>query len=149
MNLNGQTKDFLGQGWRSPVGVDGRGGIAMSQGDNDIASSIVLILSTPRGTRVMRPDFGSSIHDYVFAPNNATTAGLLQYHVQEALARWEPRIEVTSVDVQPDPLDHGRTLIDIAYRIRATNDERNLVYPLYLIPSEESSAGLFGTGGRI
>ena len=85
----------------------------------------------------MRPEFGSSIHDYVFAPNNATTAGFLAYEVQEALTRWEPRIDVTGVDVRPDPDDPTRILIGVEYQVIATNDEVNMVYPFYLIPREE------------
>ena len=137
MDLNGHEKHFLGQGWQFPLGVDARGGIAVTRGNADIEASIKVILGTAMGERVMRPEFGSSIHDYVFAPNNATTHGLLAYHVQEALARWEPRIDVDMVDVQPDIADPSRVIINILYSVKATNDDRNLVYPFYLIPREE------------
>ena len=131
------THDFLGQGWRFPVGVDGHGGISMLKGGIDIEVAIKVILSTPKGERVMRPEFGSSLHEFVFSPNNATTAGLIAYHVREALLRWEPRIEIKEIDVQPDPLEPSYVQISIGYVIKATNDERNLVYPFYLIPKEE------------
>lgn len=137
MTLSGLDRQFLGQGWGFPLSVDGRGGLSLAKHERDIEESIIIILSTARGERVMRPEFGSSIHDFIFAPNNATTAGLLAYHVQEALNRWEPRIEVTGVDARPDSLDPSRVLIDIDYLIRSTNDEVNMVYPFYLIPSEE------------
>lgn len=130
-------RNFLGQGWRFPLGVDGHGGLAMTRAEKDIEASIVVILRTARGERVMRPEFGSSIHDFVFAPNNATTAGLLAYHVREALARWEPRIELMDVDVRPNLDRTNELLINIEYRVKDTNDERNLVYPFYLIPKEE------------
>ena len=136
MTMRGPEGRVLGQGWRFPVGVDGRGGLALSRGENDIEEAIVAILTTAKGERVMRPEFGSSIHDFVFAPNNATTGGLIAYHVQEALTRWEPRIDVTDIDVQPDPLDAGRVHIDIRYTVKATNDEVNMVYPFYLIPTD-------------
>ena len=136
MSLNGHERRILGQGWRFPLGVDGRGGLALVRGENDIEEAIVAILCTAQGERVMRPEFGSSIHEFVFAPNNATTAGLIAYQVQQALARWEPRIEVTEVDVQPDPLEGSRVLINIQYLVKATNDEVNMVYPFYLIPTE-------------
>ena len=136
VSLNGHERRILGQGWRFPLGVDGRGGLALAKGENDIKEAIVTILCTAQGERVMRPEFGSSIHEFVFAPNNATTAGLIAYQVQEALARWEPRIEVTEVDVQPDPLEASRVLINIQYLVKATNDEVNMVYPFYLIPTE-------------
>ncbi len=136
MSLNGHERRFLGQGWRFPLDVDGRGGLSLTRGENDIEEAIIIVLSTAQGERVMRPEFGASIHDFVFAPNNATTAGLIAYHVQEALTRWEPRIQVTGVDVQPDPLDGSRVLINIEDLVKATNDEVNMVYPFYLIPSE-------------
>jgi len=129
--------DFLGQGWRFPFGVDGHGGISLSRGEKDIEAAILIILSTSKGERVMRPEFGSSISEMVYRPNNATTAGLLAYHVREALARWEPRIELMEVDARPNPQEPSQVLIDISYRVKATNDERNLVYPFYLIPKEE------------
>jgi len=130
-------QDFLGQGWSFPVSVDSRGGIHLVPGQTDIEQAILIILGTAKGERVMRPEFGCGIHDLVFAPNNPTTAGLIAYHIRDALGRWEPRIEVEEVHVRADPQDHARLLVDIRYRVRATNDERNLVYPFYLIPGEE------------
>jgi len=109
----------------------------MSRGERDIEAAIGIILGTPKGERMMRPEFGSAIHELIFAPNNATTAGLLAYHVREALMRWEPRIEVGDVDVQPDAWESSQLNINVSYSIRATNDDRNLVYPFYLIPKEE------------
>ena len=137
MNPLDRSRNFLGQGWAFPLGVDGTGGIAMSRGENDIENSILTILGTAKGERVMRPEFGSSIHDFIFAPNNATTHGLLGYHVRDALAFWEPRIEVTDVDVAADESNPSRVLINISYTVITTNDNRNLVYPYYLIPLEE------------
>ena len=109
----------------------------MSRGERDIEAAISIILGTPKGERMMRPEFGSAIHELIFAPNNATTAGLLAYHVREALMRWEPRIEVGDVDVQPDTWEPSQLNINVCYSIKATNDDRNLVYPFYLIPKEE------------
>jgi phage baseplate assembly protein W len=127
-------KDILGTGWSFPLKIDGRGGIALSQHENDIEESIRIILGTARGERRMRPNFGCEIHDLVFAPNNATTWGLAAHYVEDALGWWEPRIEIIDVETQIDSEDSARLLININYRIRATNDERNLVYPFYIIP---------------
>ena len=133
--------DFIGSGWRFPLGPDARGGIAMSRGAQDVEESIQLILETPIGERRMRPRFGCGIHDLVFAPNNPATHGLMAYYVAEALALWEPRIELgqDGVRVEPDPLDRAHVLITISYTLRATNQRRNLVYPFYLIPGEPGS----------
>ena len=137
MDLNGQEEGLLRPGWRYPMRINGRGGIAMHRGGDAIDASIRVILATAKGARVMRPEFGSSIHDVVFAPNNPTTHGLIACYVQEALNRWEPRIDVTGVNAQADIVEPGRVIVNIQYQVRATNDERNLVYPFYLIPLEE------------
>lgn len=126
-------KDTLGTGWCFPLKVDGRGGISISQHETDIQESIRVILGTAKGERRMRPNFGCDIHTLIFAPNNATTWGLAAHYVEEALGWWEPRIDVTEIDPQPDPEDASRLLINIKYRIKATNDARNIVYPFYLL----------------
>jgi phage baseplate assembly protein W len=125
-------KDILGTGWHFPTGVDGRGGVAVSRHERDIEESIMIILGTAKGERRMRPHFGCRIHELVFAANNATTWGLVRQYVQEALGWWEPRIEVEEVEVNADPQDSSRLLIGIKYKLKATSDERSLVYPFYL-----------------
>ncbi|MFO8009703.1 MAG: GPW/gp25 family protein [Dehalococcoidia bacterium] len=132
MNDDDIIKDVLGTGLHFPLAVDARGGIAMVRGEQDIDESIRTILSTARGERPMRPMFGSRVHELVFAPNNATTSGLMQQYVEEALGWWEPRIEVLDVDVSADPDDTSRILVNILYKVKATSDKRTLVYPFYL-----------------
>jgi uncharacterized protein len=80
----------------------------------------------------MRPDFGAGLHSLVFEPINTTTIALAQHRVEEALIAWEPRIDQLTVDVTADP-PQGRLMIDIHYRVRATNTFYNLVYPFYLL----------------
>lgn len=132
-----QGRDFLGVGWAFPVGLDSRRIFALARHERDIEQAMLMILLTPKGQRVMRPEFGCGIHDLIFAPNDSTTAGLADYYVREALAFWEPRIEVREVNVRPDPQDQGRMLINIRYDIRATHESRSLVFPFYRIPGEE------------
>jgi phage baseplate assembly protein W len=97
-----------------------------------------LILGTSPGERPMRPDFGCSIHDHVFAPADTTTIGMIAFEVRLALNRWEPRIEVLDVVVTADEEDTATLLIEIQYEIRGTNNPRNLVFPYYVIPPNES-----------
>jgi phage baseplate assembly protein W len=128
--------DFLGSGWAFPVGVDARGRIGLAHRERDVEEAIYMILLTPKGQRVMRPDFGCRIHDLIFAPNDDTTIGLATYYVEEALGMWEPRIVVLKVTGESDPVDPARLLIEIQYEIRATSDSRTLVFPFYRIPGE-------------
>ena len=131
------TIDIIGVGWAFPVRPDVRGGVATVRGTDTIERAIRLILQTVKGERVMRPEFGSDLHLLVFAENSPTTAGLAEYYVRTALARWEPRIEVLDVRVDWSELGLGKMLLEISYRVKATNDVRNLVFPFYAIPGEE------------
>jgi phage baseplate assembly protein W len=134
--MNVRDREFLGQGLAYPLQISQQGGIALARGVNDIEQAIRIILGTSPGERVMRPEFGCRIHELVFAPDNAATRRLVAYYVEEALARWEPRIEVHEVDAQSDPGLDGALLVDIKYRIKDTHDERSIVYPFYLTEEE-------------
>ena len=133
------TEDFVGAGVAFPLHTDATGGVALVTRDTELREAIGLILGTAFGERPMRPQFGCGIHDYVFAPANDATASHLGHEVREALDRWEPRIDVTNVDVSLDNLDRSTFYIDIRYTVRATNDPRNLVFPFYVIPAEETA----------
>lgn len=125
-------EEFLGVGWKFPVQLNSRGEIALSRYEDDVQEAIEIILRTAPGERVMLPDFGCGIHDLVFGPNNTRTAGLVRFHVEDALKRWEPRIVLDSVEVAPDPNEPAALLISIDYTVRATDSRFNLVYPFYL-----------------
>lgn len=130
--------DFIGAGWAFPAGVDTRGGIALVRGDTELVQAMRLILSTYPGERPMRPEFGSRLRDFVFrSPDEGTKAELCQ-EVRTALLRWEPRVDVRSVHVQPHADDRSVLFIDIAYSPKGTNDRRNLVFPFYTIPEDGS-----------
>jgi phage baseplate assembly protein W len=124
--------DFLGQGWAFPVRVNARGGLDWSAGVKSIEEAIWIILDTPRRSRIMEPDFGCGLHDYVFAPNNANTRAVIAAEVRAALVRWEPRIDVLAVNVEPQVDAQNTLLIEVDYRTRANNAVGNLVYPFFL-----------------
>jgi phage baseplate assembly protein W len=123
---------FLGSGLAFPPGADSRGALAMVAYEEDIRQSIQIILATNPGERVMRPDFGAGLRDFVFEPADLTTVNRLKTRVQEALIDFEPRISVQSVDVTIDSATKSTLFISITYAVRATNTVANLVYPFYL-----------------
>jgi phage baseplate assembly protein W len=129
------AQEFLGVGWKFPVQVDGAGNIVMSAFEQDIRESIRIILSTTKGERTMRPDFGCGIHDFVFDSMSTATIGLIESSVREALIQWEPRIELLNIRVSTEAAEVGQLLVGVDYRVRATNNEFNLVYPFYLTES--------------
>ena len=134
--VESRMADFLGVGWAFPVEVDARGRIGVARQEQDIEQSIRMIVYTPKGQRLMRPDFGCHIHELIFAPNNGSTAGLAAHYVEEALGMWEPRIRVVDVNAGSDPKDGSRLLVEVHYEIKATHDRRSLVFPFYMIPGE-------------
>ena len=129
--------EFIGAGWAFPLRTDATGSVALVRGEREIIESIQLILATAPGERPMRPEFGCAIHDLVFAPADAATAGRIAYEVRLSLERWEPRIDLTDVVVGFDAVEAGTLLIDVRYTLRGSNDPRNLVFPFYVIPAHE------------
>jgi uncharacterized protein len=135
-DLMNRDKEFLGQGLAFPLQVNSQGQIAMVTGATDIEQAIGIILGTIPGERVMRPEFGCRAWELVFAPNNSETRSMLAHYVQSALDFWEPRIQLEDVEVITDPNDDATLLVDIRYEIKATHDQRSIVYPFYIMGEE-------------
>lgn len=127
------TRALVGRGVSFPLVVDHTGSIALSGGD-DVTPAIRMVIMTAPGERPMRPDFGCAIWDHVYDPINAASLGQMAHAVRSALSRWEPRIDVDRVTVTPDRTADSAVLIEVDYRLRSSNDRRNLVFPFYVIP---------------
>lgn len=126
------SASFLGRGWGFPIDVGSDELVPYVAEEDKIQQSALVILGTARGERVMRPDFGSRLHELVFAPMNAATKSLVSRYATDALVQWEPRIDVLGVTSEEDPGTRGTLLVNVEYRVRATNSIFNLVYPFYL-----------------
>jgi phage baseplate assembly protein W len=127
----------LGTGLAFPLGVDDRGRIALAREEIDVEQAIRIILSTAPGERPMRPEFGCAVHDCVFERIDADTLARIDQAVRVALDRWEPRIDIE--DIVFETRSEGELLVQLRYRLRATNELRNLVFPFYVVPAEEAS----------
>ena len=128
--------DLIGSGWAFPGQITPGGSVRLVSGAEEIDAALRMILATKPGERLMRPDFGCAMWEQVFAPVDANTLGLIEQSVRDAITRWEPRVEATTIQALAAG-DGARVDIEIAYRVVATNDYRNLVYPFYVIPHEE------------
>lgn len=127
-----RQKEFLGRGWAMPVELDTRTGLVASVAfEEDIRQSIVIILETAPGERVMRPNFGCGIHEFVFASLDSIALQRIRTSIEEALRRCEARIEVIQVGVDESVTADGKLLIELEYRIHRTNQVGNLVWPFY------------------
>lgn len=141
------SKLFLGRGLGFPVSLNSQGKLQVAEYEESVRQSILIILGTAKGERIMRPDFGCGIYELVFEVNTPSTAGRVSQSVQDALLVFEPRIDVINVSVNSGIVGHNPQtneeeiqpasngdvmLIGIDYRVRATNNVFNLVYPFYL-----------------
>jgi hypothetical protein len=140
------AKAFLGRGWSYPVQPTAPAAnsapplakdVVLVEHEEDIRQAVRIILETGRGERVMRPDFGAGLNEFLFEPINATTCALIQHRVMESLVTWEPRIRVETVDVAQNGNQPSRLDIEVEYSVRATNTFYNLVYPFYIAEADQ------------
>lgn len=130
---------FLGRGFGFPVTAQAATGqFRESAGEEDIRQAVILILSTRKGERVMRPEFGCDIYNFMFGTMDTASIHLMEEAVLEALIRWEPRIRDIKVQGMLSGAGEGLMEFHIGYRVRSTNNIYNMVYPFFI--SE-------GTGG--
>lgn len=114
------------------LSVSPTGGIEMISEQASVRQSILLLLSTIPGERVMRPDYGCELHRLVFSPNDNTTSGLAIHYVRQALDRWEPRAQVTHLDAGPNAEYPERLEITLEYRLRRTQHTDELSFSINL-----------------
>jgi uncharacterized protein len=130
--MKGNPDDFIGTGWDFPIRINAKGGLGRSSGPDRIQNAIWIILKTSLGERVMRPQFGARVNEFVFQPNSSVVRTDLVAAIQRALLQWEPRIDLETVQAQPVDDEPGQVLVSIQYRLRATNQSFNAVYPFNL-----------------
>ena len=124
---------FLGRGWSfPPVFSKPDKEVLMLDGEQDVQSSIEIILSTELGERVLLPGFGWKRNRWLFESLSTTSATALQKEIENALLIYEPRIDLNEVSLQPDEIESGKVNIRVDYTIRNTNTRFNLVFPFYL-----------------
>lgn len=126
------SQSYTGSGWAFPSRLSASGRVVRTEGADTVHQAVWMLLSTARGERPMEPEYGCGIYELVFAPGTGSTLGQVRQAVVEALVRWEPRIDVLSVQVEVDISAPERLLIQLEYRIRSTNSRFNLVYPFYV-----------------
>lgn len=126
------SKAFLGQGWKFPVSFKKtHNGAELSQYEQDIRESLDILLSTVKGERVMRPDYGTNVRDLLFEPLDVSTATLVGEELKKTILLHEPRVFVDSVEATQEELN-GYLEVKITYTIIATNTRSNMVFPFYI-----------------
>ncbi len=135
------------QGWRyllpdvdAPEAAAGlqlspAGAVDLIRDDAAVRQALLLLVLTTPGERVMRPTYGCHLRRLLFSPNDDTTAGLAIHYVRSAIERWEPRIDILDLDASRDPEEPTSLLIDLTYRVRATQHANQVVIAYSLDPA--------------
>jgi uncharacterized protein len=129
--------DFDGHALAGGLQLAPTGRVDMVEGAAAVRQSLLLLLSTRPGERVMRPTYGCNLHRLVFEPNDATTAGMAIHYVRQAVQRWEPRVEILHLDAGPHPEDPSRLDIVLEYRVRVVRITDRILFPVNLTQTEE------------
>ncbi len=130
-------KTFLGTGWSfPPTFLKEKKGVVMISDIEDINSSLEILLSTQIRERVMQPEYGCDLKDFLFEPINLSFITFMETLVKDAIVRFEPRINLLGISLEPEPLE-GKVTITVEYEVRGTNSRFNFVFPYYLEEGSE------------
>ena len=124
---------FLGRGWDFPPAFDKQlKGVRMLEDEEDIQSSLHILLTTRIGERVMQPTYGCNLDELVFESLSTTFKSYIRDLVMSAILHHEPRIKLNSVELDDSRELEGFVMIEIDYTIRSSNTRFNYVYPYYI-----------------
>lgn len=124
-----EKNTFLGRGWAFPVTfLRDSSQVSLVENEEDIRQSLIILLNTTIGERVLRPEYGANMEDLLFEALNVTTATMIINRIKRAILFHEPRVKVEEIDMRPD-FQEGRIEVLISYFIISTNNRQNLVYP--------------------
>jgi uncharacterized protein len=133
--MNKPFNSFLGTGWSFPPTFESdTGSVTMVSNEEDIKQSLNILLSTSLGERVMQPEYGCNLTDYLFESLSSSVIGYIKDRVKNAILYYEPRIIAGKIEVTSDAsfeLVEGRFTISIEYTIAGTNSRFNYVYDYY------------------
>lgn len=124
--------DFLGTGWSFPPEFnETEGKLVMTSDVEDINNSLMILLSTRPGERVMFPNYGCDLQEMLFKPLDLTLITQMKGIVERAILYHEPRINILSIEINAQDEIEGEILIEINYEVRNTNTRSNMVFPFY------------------
>lgn len=131
--MSDSEKSFLGVGWSFPPSFEkNKLGVKMVTNEEDIRQSLHIFFSTKLGERIMRPNYGCIVYDYLFEKISDGMLGTIAVELKKTIRLYEPRIIVHEVNISNSKIEDGRIEIEVSYEIEATNVRDNIVYPFYL-----------------
>ncbi|MCG2584157.1 GPW/gp25 family protein [Massilia sp. TS11] len=133
MARSATSGDFLGRGWSFPPSFDRASGcVRMVSDDTDIQQSLQILFTTMLQERVMLPEYGADLGQFVFDAASSTLFAQIRTRLNQAILNWEPRIAVDDIVIVASALIDGLLEIGLTYTILQTNTRSNMVYPFYL-----------------
>ncbi len=133
MKSDSENKSFLGTGWAFPVDFNkGAKGVALLSDEEDIMSSLEILLSTRVTERIMQPTYGCNMDRLLFEPINITLITYMKDLIKDAILYHEPRVILNEVKIDSSTDVKGEVRITIDFTIATTNTRFNYVYPFYL-----------------
>ena len=126
------NKTFLGQGWAFPPRFDtGSKVLALTHDEEDVRQSLYILLHTEPGERIMNPEYGCPLRQFLFETPTLTRLTQLQQVVERAILRFEPRVIAGKVRANTEQINDGLLLLEVDYTVRTINSRHNVVYPFY------------------
>lgn len=130
--MSDASKKFLGRGWSFPPVFEATSGtVKMLEGEEDICSSLEILLGTTLGERVMFPGYGCNLEELLFENLNTTTKTIIADKIYTSILYHEPRIDAEKITLDTVDELNGVVLIHVIFRVRSTNSRFNFVFPFY------------------
>lgn len=108
--------NFLGAPY--PIVKNSRGLLRTQSGVNQIKSDLLVLLLTEPGERVMLPEFGTPLREFLFEQNDNISLSQIKERISLSISTWEPRIAVQNIEVL-----NGN---DVANSLNSQDDQQNL-----------------------
>lgn len=128
------SRNLIGRGPAFPYDLSNTNGLAYTEDIERINQSLFILFETPKGSRLMMPEFGSDLRKYRFDPLDRVLMERVRYTITEDIKRWEPRISLVSIEFLSDSvaIDNSILYVSITYRIINSTVVANYVYPYRL-----------------
>ena len=124
-------KSLIGRGPSFPYNKSPKGGLDSTEGIDRINQSLFILFETPKGSRLMLPEFGSDIHRYKFEPLDKVLMERIKSAIQRDVKRWIPYISIDDIEflTEDNFIDNNILYISLTYNIIGTDIKGNYVYP--------------------
>jgi len=118
-------KSFLGIGWSFPPEFNrDAAAVKMISDEEDIQSSLEILLTTRLGERIMVPQYGCNLDELLFENLSRTLTTYVSELIKTAI--------LYHIDISESDVLQGELFIKVEYTVRATNSRNNVVFPFYL-----------------